>query len=230
MRLTPKETDKLMLHLAGTLAKERKDRGLKLNYPEAIAYISSELLELARDGHSVTELMSMGAKMLTSEDVMDGVPEMIHEIQLEATFPDGTKLVTVHQPITGNGAVKPGEILTEEGEIELNAGKDKAQITVTNTADRPIQVGSHFHFFEVNKALEFNRNLAYGMRLDIPAGTSVRFEPGESKRVELVEIGGTREGYGLNGLVEGSMDEEEIKKKALKKAAELGFKGVEADE
>lgn len=230
MRLTPKETDKLMLYLAGTLAKERKDRGLKLNYPEAIAYISSELLELARDGHSVTELMSMGAKMLTSEDVMDGVPEMIHEIQLEATFPDGTKLVTVHQPITGNGAVKPGEILTEEGEIELNAGKDKAQITVTNTADRPIQVGSHFHFFEVNKALEFNRNLAYGMRLDIPAGTAVRFEPGESKRVELVEIGGTREGYGLNGLVEGSMDEEEIKKKALKKAAELGFKGVEADE
>ena len=230
MRLTPKETDKLMLHLAGTLAKERKDRGLKLNYPEAIAYISSELLEVARDGHSVTELMSMGAKMLTSEDVMDGVPEMIHEIQLEATFPDGTKLVTVHQPITGNGAVKPGEILTEEGEIELNAGKDKAQITVTNTADRPIQVGSHFHFFEVNKALEFNRNLAYGMRLDIPAGTAVRFEPGESKRVELVEIGGTREGYGLNGLVEGSMDEEEIKKKALKKAAELGFKGVEADE
>lgn len=230
MRLTPKETDKLMLHLAGTLAKERKDRGLKLNYPEAIAYISSELLELARDGHSVTELMSMGAKMLTSEDVMDGVPEMIHEIQLETTFPDGTKLVTVHQPITGNGAVKPGEILTEEGEIELNAGKDKAQITVTNTADRPIQVGSHFHFFEVNKALEFNRNLAYGMRLDIPAGTAVRFEPGESKRVELVEIGGTREGYGLNGLVEGSMDEEKIKKKALKKAAELGFKGVEADE
>ena len=230
MRLTPKETDKLMLHLAGTLAKERKDRGLKLNYPEAIAYISSELLELARDGHSVTELMSMGAKMLTSEDVMDGVPEMIHEIQLEAIFPDGTKLVTVHQPITGNGAVKPGEILTEEGEIELNAGKDKAQITVTNTADRPIQVGSHFHFFEVNKALEFNRNLAYGMRLDIPAGTAVRFEPGESKRVELVEIGGTRDGYGLNGLVEGSMDEEEIKIKALKKAAELGFKGVEADE
>ena len=230
MRLTPKETDKLMLHLTGTLAKERKDRGLKLNYPEAIAYISSELLELARDGHSVTELMSMGAKMLTSEDVMDGVPEMIHEIQLEATFPDGTKLVTVHQPITGNGAVKPGEILTEEGEIELNAGKDKAQITVTNTADRPIQVGSHFHFFEVNKALEFNRNLAYGMRLDIPAGTAVRFEPGESKRVELVEIGGTREGYGLNGLVEGFIDDEEIKKKALKKAAELGFKGVEADE
>ena len=230
MRLTPRETDKLMLHLAGSLAKERKDRGLKLNYPEAIAYISAELLELARDGHSVTELMSMGTKMLDCDDVMDGVPEMISEIQLEATFPDGTKLVTVHNPIVGNGALKPGEILTEEGDITLNAGKDTAQVSVTNTADRPIQVGSHFHFFEVNKALKFNRNLAYGMRLDIPAGTAVRFEPGETKRVELVEIGGTREGYGLNGLVEGKMDDADVKAKALQAAKERGFQGVESDE
>lgn len=230
MHLTPRETEKLMLHLAGSLARERKERGVKLNYPESIAYISSELLELARDGHSVTELMSMGTQMLTSEDVMDGVPEMIHEIQLEATFPDGTKLVTVHNPILGNGKVKPGEVLTEEGDIELNAGKDTAQIMVTNTADRPIQVGSHFHFFEVNKALEFNRSLAYGMRLDIPAGTAVRFEPGETKRVNLVEIGGTREGFGLNGLVEGRMDDAEIKEKALKLAEEKGFKGVTSNE
>lgn len=230
MHLTPRETEKLMLHLAGSLARERKERGVKLNYPESIAYISSELLELARDGHSVTELMSMGTQMLTSEDVMDGVPEMIHEIQLEATFPDGTKLVTVHNPILGNRKVKPGEVLTEEGDIELNAGKDTAQIMVTNTADRPIQVGSHFHFFEVNKALEFNRSLAYGMRLDIPAGTAVRFEPGETKRVNLVEIGGTREGFGLNGLVEGRMDDAEIKEKALKLAEEKGFKGVTSNE
>lgn len=230
MRLTPRETDKLMLHLAGQLAKERKARGLKLNYPEAIAYISSELLELARDGHSVTELMSMGAQMLTSEDVMDGVPEMIHEIQLEATFPDGTKLVTVHDPICANGKLIPGEVLTQPGEIELNAGKDTAQIVVSNTADRPIQVGSHFHFFEVNKALKFNRALAYGMRLDIPAGTAVRFEPGESKRVNLVEIGGSREGHGLNGLVEGKMDDPTVKSNALQAAKEKGFLGVECDE
>ncbi len=230
MHLTPRETEKLMLHLAGTLAKERLERGVKLNYPEAIAYISSELLELARDGHSVTELMSMGTQMLTSDDVMDGVPEMIHEIQLEATFPDGTKLVTVHSPILGNGKVKPGEIFIEDGDIELNGGKDTAQIIVTNTADRPIQVGSHFHFFEVNKGLDFNRRLAYGMRLDIPAGTAVRFEPGESKRVNLVEIGGTREGFGLNGLVEGKMDDPEVKEKAWKLAAEKGFKGVTSNE
>ena len=230
MHLTPRETDKLMLHFAGVLAKERRERGLKLNYPEAIAYISAELLELARDGHSVTELMSMGTKMLTAEEVMDGVPEMIHEIQLEATFPDGTKLVTVHNPIAANGKVKPGELLPEEGEIELNAGKDTAQIMVTNTADRPIQVGSHFHFFEVNKALDFNRALAYGMRLDIPAGTAVRFEPGETRRVSLVEIGGSREGYGLNALVEGKMDDQTVKEKAMRLAKERGFKGVEAHE
>lgn len=230
MHLTPRETEKLMLHLAGNLAKERKQRGVKLNYPEAIAYISSELLELARDGYSVTELMSMGTKLLTPQDVMDGVPSMIHEIQLEATFPDGTKLVTVHNPIVADDNERPGEILTESGEIELNAGKDTADILVTNTADRPIQVGSHFHFFEINKELLFNRNLAFGMRLDIPAGTAVRFEPGETKRVKLVEIGGTREGYGLNSLVEGHMDDLSVRKKALMLAKEKGFKGVEIDE
>lgn len=230
MRLTPRETDKLMLHYAGVLAKERRERGLKLNYPEAIAYISAELLELARDGHTVTELMSMGTQMLSSEDVMDGVAEMIHEIQLEATFPDGTKLVTVHDPIPRTNKVVPGELLVEPGEIELNANRDTAQIMVTNTADRPIQVGSHFHFFEVNKKLRFQRNLAYGMRLDIPAGTAVRFEPGETRRVDLVAIGGTREGYGLNALVEGAMDDPKVKEAAMKRAAEMGFQGVSDNE
>lgn len=99
MRLTPKEQEKLMLHFAGELAEKRKARGVKLNYVESVAYISSELLELARDGHTVTELMNMGTKLLSREDVMEGVPEMIHDVQIEATFPDGTKLVTVHNPI-----------------------------------------------------------------------------------------------------------------------------------
>lgn len=99
MRLTPKEQEKLMLHMAGELAKQRKNRGVKLNYVESVAYISSELLELARDGRTVVELMELGTKLLGREDVMDGVAEMIHEVQVEATFPDGTKLVTVHDPI-----------------------------------------------------------------------------------------------------------------------------------
>lgn len=99
MHITPKEQEKLILHLAGNLAKERKSRGLKLNYPEAVAYISSELMERARDGYDVVELMQYGCTLLTYEDVMDGVAEMIHQVQVEATFPDGTKLVTVHNPI-----------------------------------------------------------------------------------------------------------------------------------
>ena len=223
MHLTPREQDKLMLHFAGMLAKERKERGVKLNYPEAIAFISAELLEMARDGRMVTELMTEGKKLLQTEDVMDGVAEMIHEIQLEATFPDGTKLVTVHQPIIPNGKKVPGETICEEGEILLNEGKDTAVVSVTNTADRPIQVGSHFHFFEVNKALAFNRALAYGMRLDVPSGTAVRFEPGETKRVSLVELGGSREGFGLNGLVDGKMDEPGKKEEALGKARAKGY-------
>lgn len=99
MRLNPKEQEKLMLHMAGELAKQRKDRGLKLNYTESVAYISSELLEYARDGRTVAELMSLGTKLLSTDDVMEGVPGMIHEVQVEATFPDGTKLVTVHDPV-----------------------------------------------------------------------------------------------------------------------------------
>jgi len=99
MELTPREKDKLMLFTAGLLAERRLARGLKLNYPEAVAFISAAILEGARDGKSVAELMDYGRTLLTIDDVMDGIPEMIHDVQVEATFPDGTKLVTVHDPI-----------------------------------------------------------------------------------------------------------------------------------
>lgn len=99
MHLTPREQDKLLIYVAAQLAKDRKARGLKLNHPEAVAYITAALLEGIRDGQTVSELMSYGATLLTRADVMPGVPEMIHDIQVEGTFPDGTKLVTVHQPI-----------------------------------------------------------------------------------------------------------------------------------
>lgn len=103
MHLTPRETEKLMLHFAGELAKKRRERGLKLNYPEAVALISAEIMEGARDGRGVAELMEYGTNILSSDDVMDGIDSMIHEIQVEATFPDGTKLVTVHNPIKRKG-------------------------------------------------------------------------------------------------------------------------------
>jgi urease gamma subunit len=99
MDLSPREKDKLLLFTAGLLAERRKARGVKLNYPEAVAYISCAILEGARDGRSVAELMDLGRTLLTREEVMDGIPEMLHEVQVEATFPDGTKLVTVHDPI-----------------------------------------------------------------------------------------------------------------------------------
>jgi len=231
MHLTPREQERLLIHSAGELAKARKGRGLKLNYPEAIAYITSELLELARDGLSVTELMRAGTKLLSADDVMDGVAEMIHEIQLEATFPDGTKLVTVHEPIPSSGqapsgAEHPGEFIFDDTPITINVGKDTAEITVINTGDRPVQVGSHFHFFEVNKALDFNRAAAFGMRLDIPSGTAVRFEPGDTQTVRLVKIGGARMGLGLNSLTGGSMDDPKVKTAAVEKARTLGYKGA----
>lgn len=226
MRLTPREIDKLLLHQAGELAKERKNRGVKLNYPEAVALISSECVERAREGATVAELMQYGRTLLSADDVMDGVAEMIDVVEVEATFPDGTKLVSVHNPIETTENLKPGEILYGEGDITINEGKEAIELDVVNTADRPIQIGSHFHFFEVNKYLRFDRKAAYGKRLDIPAGTAVRFEPGESHRVRLIDIAGTREIHGFSALVDGRLDDPIVKESAFRKAKEQGFLGI----
>ena len=245
MHLTPREVDKLVLHQAGFLAQKRLARGLRLNYVEAVALIATQLLEFIRDGRSVAELMDLGRRFLGTADVLDGIAEMVDEVQVEGTFPDGTKLVTVHHPIvaergdralalygsfleplapapatdaaaTGRPAVgrpasatsgPPGEMLTAEGEITLNEGRDTVELGVSNTGDRPIQVGSHYHFFETNRALVFDRPAAYGHRLDIPAGTAVRFEPGESRTVRLVPIAGDRIVRGGNAWASGPVVE-----------------------
>lgn len=120
----------------------------------------------------------------------------------------------------------PGEYFPADGEIVLNEGRKTNTILVRNTADRPIQVGSHYHFFETNKALEHDRSESFGMRLDIPAGTAVRFEPGDEKEVELVELAGKKYVYGLNNLTNGSVKQKLTKEKALKRAKDRGFKGV----
>ncbi len=223
MRLTPKELDKMMLHYAGSLAKSRKERGIKLNYVEAIAYISMEIMEHAREGKkSVAELMQLGRELLKADDVMDGVAYMIAEVQVEVCFPDGTKLVTVHAPIEDNGKLAPGAFILKDEEIILNANKDSITIKVTNKGDRPIQIGSHFHFFEANKFLAFDREKAYGKRLDIASGTSVRFEPGETKSVNLISFGGNQRLYGFNDLVNGQLSEDN-KQRALQDAKNKGF-------
>jgi urease subunit gamma/beta len=217
MRLSPREVDKLLLHNAGFLAQKRLARGVRLNHPEAIALIATQILELIRDGRRVAELMDLGRRMLGHRQVMEGIPEMIHEVQVEGTFPDGTKLVTVHHPIAeehgdlalalygsflpvppldrfaapeGGDAIVPGERFIAPGEIVLNAGRRELEMIVTNRGDRPIQVGSHYPFDETNRALDFDRALARDLRLDIPAGAAVRFEPGERKTVRLVATAG----------------------------------------
>jgi urease subunit gamma/beta len=231
MHLTPHELDKLVLHQAGFLAQKRLARGLRLNYPEAVALIATQLLEFIRDGRSVAELMDLGRQFLGRREVMAGIPEMVTEVQVEGTFPDGSKLVTVHHPIAadqGNlelalygsflplparfaagdaAGERPGEILVDGGDIVLNEGREAIRLRVTNRGDRPIQVGSHYHFAETNRALTFDRALAYGRRLDIPAGTAVRFEPGETKTVALASIGGRQVVQGGNTLASGAVSE-----------------------
>jgi urease subunit gamma/beta len=206
MNLSPREKDKLLVSMAAMVARKRLERGVKLNHPEAVALITDFVIEGARDGRSVADLMEAGAHVITADQVMDGIAEMIHDVQVEATFPDGTKLVTVHNPIRGaHGAMVPGEVLTEPGDILMNEGRETDSVTVANTGDRPIQVGSHYHFFETNPALHFDRSSARGMRLDIPAGTAVRFEPGQTRDVRLVALAGKREVYGFRQEVMGKV-------------------------
>ena len=248
MRLSPKEIEKLILHNSGFIAQKRLWRGLRLNYPESVALIATQVLEFIRDGDSVAELMDKGKRLLGYGEVLPQVPELMHEVQVEGTFPDGTKLVTVHNPICsehgdlelalyGSGlmissaspsravskerpehsdSVRPGEYLLQEGELTLNKGREIRKVKVTNMGDRPVQVGSHYPFFEVNPSLRFDRKAAYGFRLNIPSGTAVRFEPGSAKFVELIPISGEKVIYGANSLISGRLSKEN-EKQALEK-------------
>ncbi|WP_436902920.1 urease subunit beta [Halovenus halobia] len=121
----------------------------------------------------------------------------------------------------------PGELFPAEEPVTINEGRESTTVTVENTGDRPVQVGSHFHFFEVNPQLSFDREDAYGMRLDIPAGTAVRFEPGMDREVDLVAVGGDRVMHGMAGLVNGELDDEAVRERALERAAKQGFGGAE---
>ena len=231
MLLTPTELERLTIFNVAELARRRRARGLKLNYPEAVAIISDEILEGARDGRSVADLIGSGSTILSTEDVLPGIAAMMDIIQVECVFPDGTKLVTVHEPIRAAPGVPadaehPGLVTAMDGRIELNAGRRKLQLTAVNTGDRPIQIGSHFHFFEVNKALQFDRAAAFNMRLDIPAGTAVRFEPGASKELSLVEFGGRGELTGLNNLTDGVSTDPRVREAALERARARGFRGA----
>ncbi|KAH8963484.1 hypothetical protein BDL97_04G013900 [Sphagnum fallax] len=231
MKLAPREVDKLALHAAGVLAQKRLARGIPLNHPEAVALVATQILEFIRDGKSVAELMDLGKQLLGRRQVLPAVPHLVETVQVEGTFRDGTKLVTVHNPFTReNGDLAlalhgsflpvpplsafpvlleealPGQMIVAPGKIICSAGRRAVILSVSNQADRPIQVGSHFHFIETNPYLIFDREKSYGMRLNIIAGTAVRFEPGETKSVSLVSIGGRKVIHGGNGLAEGPVD------------------------
>eukprot|EP00904_Undaria_pinnatifida_P011710 jgi/Undpi1/766/HiC_scaffold_10.g04230.m1 len=211
--------------IVGFLAQKRLARGTRLNLPECVALIATQLLEFIRNGVGVAELQNTGKQMIGHRQVMAGVAEELHEVQVEGTFPDGTKLVTIANPICREdgdlalalqGSFLPvpdlevfgesdtsivlGEVLTPDGEeLEINKGRNTLSLSVTNMGDRPIQVGSHYHFVEANRELRFDRRRSYGKRLHILAGTAVRFEPGDTKTVTLVDIAGNRVIRGGNG-------------------------------
>ena len=264
MQLSPRELDKLtILSQAGVLAQRRLARGCRLSQPEATALIAHVVMEKARDGaSSVAGLMDSCRRLLGLNNVMPGVAALVNEVQVECTFPDGTKLVTVPSPIVlddGNleealygsflpvpAAEKfhgqnddldplekfgPGYIWVPIDEtsgknamLTLNPAKKPVLLSVTNTCDRPIQVGSHYHFIECNPFLSFDRRVAYGRRLNICSGTAIRFEPGETKTVSLVEIGGKRIIHGGNNLADGPVESVGIPSdEIMQRISALGF-------
>ncbi len=232
MRLTPAERDRLLVFTAAELARSRRSRGLKLNVPESIALIGDTVAEAARDGLRLHEVIAKGRTILTPDDVLDGVVEIVTEVRIEATFDDGTRLIVVDDPFRAlDGDVgyesrrdSPGAVveapITEEMRID-------AYVDVVNESDVAISVTSHFHFFEVNPRLRFDRAAAYGRHLAIDAGTTVRFDPRVSVRVGLTDIRGARVVIGFAGLVDGPLDERGARDAALEKAHSCGYLDVE---
>lgn len=205
MYLTHQEKEKMLLLFAAIVAKNRKEKGLKLSYPESVAYLSGHVIEGAREGKTVQQLIEECNQLLTSQDVMPGVPELIKELQVEAMFTDGTKLVSLNNPISESSSENmiPGAYEYASDDIVLSQGRKRIQIEVYNTADRPVQVGSHYHFYEVNPALDFDREKTKGYHLDIASGLSIRFMPGVKETVELVEYGGEKIIHGFTGKING---------------------------
>ena len=239
MNIAPHELDKLKLYELGRLAQKRLARGVRLNIPEAIALLSLQIFELARDGkHSLASLMDVGRSMLGLRQVLPGVEYVVDEVQVECCLPDGNKLVTLHLPISRTDGdlvlalygsflpvpdasvfaahpddgtnMQPGAVYSLPGYVSINENRDLITLMVTNMSDRPVQVGSHYHFIETNPFLRFDRLASYGYRLNIAAGTAVRFEPGESKTVSLVEIGGNKVIRGGNGICNGPVRRDDL--------------------
>jgi urease subunit gamma/beta len=219
MRLLPREQERLLLFLAAELARKRRARGLRLNQAESVALISDEVCEAARDGRSYAEAETAGYAALGPHDVADGVPALVRRVEVEALFADGSRLLVLHDPIGSSGP--PAQ---HERPIEWLA-TDRA-LTVVNEGDVPVGVTSHFHFFEVNRALRFDRAAAWGMRLAIAAGAKVFFDPRAPREVFLLPFGGARVIRGHAGLADGPLDAHGALEAALERARERGYRGA----
>lgn len=230
MNLTPTEMERLTIFTAAEHARRLRAHGVKLSHPEAVAFIADEMLFAARRGMPYEAIVDMATRLLCVADVEPGVPTMVEFVAVEASFPEGTKLVIVFRPIAdgqeAEGAEIPGEIIAAEGEVTLNEGRARITLTVLNTGDRDIQVRSHSHFFEANPALDFDRRAAFGFRLDVASGSGMRFEPGIRREVTLVAMAGDRIVQGQGGLTRGALDDPDIRDAAIAAASARGYRGV----
>jgi urease subunit gamma/beta len=211
----------LLIFTAAELARARLGRGLLLNVPEATAVIADAICEAARDGARLADAAQAGRAALTARQVLPGVAGVITEVAVEAVFDDGTRLVIVTEPLGPPDGDSPGAVLP--GDAPPVHFDDTITVHVTNTAEVPISVTSHFHFFEANPRLRFDRAAAYGRRLAVPAGTTVRLDPGQSREVTLTPIGGARVAIGFAGLVDGDLDAPGMREQALQRAHECGY-------
>lgn len=228
MRLTPTDRDRLLIFTAAELARTRRARGLRLNIPEATALIADTVCEAARDGARLMAAAAAGAAVLGPDDVLPGVVDVVTEVKVEAVFDDGTRMVVVRNPFgaaAGLGDDAPGAVMPAERQIN-SAPADLVRLSVVNTGDVPVSITSHFHFFEVNPRLQFDRAAAYGRHLAISAGAALRFDPGATVEAALVPIGGARVAIGFAGLVDGPLDAPGAKEAALARAAAQGYLGA----
>ena len=213
MLLSEAERDRLLVFLTAELARARRRRGLRLNVVEATALVADAVCEAARDGGRLVDAIDAGRSALTEQDLLPGVVRAVPEVRVEAAFGDGTRLAVVRDPFRAGVAEVP----------EPTGMAASVVVEVTNTAAVPISVTSHFHFFEANPRLRFDRSAAYGMHLAVAAGAAVRFEPGGTRQVGLVRIGGRRVVIGFAGLVDGPLDAPGARERALEKARACGY-------
>ncbi len=191
MRLTPTEEDRLRIFAAAELARRTLGDGLLLNAPEAIALACDEMHRAARGGASFEEVAEVGRAAVRPDLVLDGVADVAQEIRLEVLLEEGSRLVVLREPFGPASSGGPGAVRFADGDVPLVPERPRITLRVTNTSERPVRVSSHFPFDEVNARLDFDRDAARGFRLDLPAGDSLRWAPGETRDVDLVRFGGS---------------------------------------